>query len=655
MTGVDTYSYSNGNRTVIFTSGNYRYVPLGSGYTINPGDNQKFKFKVSGDGVVFSVVPTANASSNNRGCMDGAGTGFRLDRTSLKWFFNGSQQETSGTFDFVNNSTITVEVFRNPSGGETWTVSNETNTVTYTFSAAQTSGNFYVAYSSNNYPRECTVEDTTSTSLIFNDSTQFKFFAAGDSISQNDNNANGTIAEIVEAENKFILSQLETGWVANNGKSAVGIPRVTEGPNPSAVVLVGSPYFASSPDLNHTSTDWQVTTPDDTSFSSPVTESLEDITSKRQWSLFVALEPLSTYICRVRYRSESGAGALSEWSAVSTFTTANTTIAMPPSNVYIVATTGSSADFVDLSGKGVVDFSKKFDKLFVTTTKPDLIAIQGGTAEAPLGTVPSNAVITDVGYNGTIYYYTEDGKLLKNTANNSSTGSTLDAPDISGINTATQYNDTAIAWSNTHRKIYVGSNGSAVAFGSVSAAAGTGWRDVSDTFNAVTFDYNPGVDIKQIVAHGNNTNYSAMNDPIILFKDGEAFYSASNTIRHPDSLKWTQISPSITATSTSVDQYLLLDEQFNAYTWGYNVNSGLPQYLTGGLISVPMGGRGQAKLACTTGGQWVRVATNGTKTEVPGAPIMDIGYVKTDNFILWATCQLNNASSNPPFAIFNPI
>lgn len=85
-------------------------------------------------------------------------------------------------------------------------------------------------------------------------------------------------------------------------------------------LTIQSSAFASTPvgSLGHTTSDWQITLKDDTTYASPVDEAA-DSTDRTQWRPS-GLEDDTAYRCRVRHKSNN---IVSEWSADSTFKTAD--------------------------------------------------------------------------------------------------------------------------------------------------------------------------------------------------------------------------------------------------------------------------------------------------------------------------------------------
>ena len=149
-------------------------------------------------------------------------------------------------------------------------------------------------------------------------------FKIGMACTQSDNNATGSITEIVKAgDNSYVHMAFVTGtWAAGN--TIIGSPVLNSeaGPDPSGVNFVGSTFASSDGTLTAGSADWQVTTLADTTYSSPVSsvDKHPEMGPPPTWNSG-ELEGETEYRARTKYYAASGEE--SPWSDDVTFKTAN--------------------------------------------------------------------------------------------------------------------------------------------------------------------------------------------------------------------------------------------------------------------------------------------------------------------------------------------
>jgi hypothetical protein len=109
-------------------------------------------------------------------------------------------------------------------------------------------------------------------------------------------------------------------WVVTQQATSVTTPTITS-PSAGAVDLGDTPTFTSSAfagiGTTHASSDWQVTLATDTTFASPVVQSMADAANLVRWG-GGPLQANTDYIVRVRH---NGGGISSAWSAVVAFKT----------------------------------------------------------------------------------------------------------------------------------------------------------------------------------------------------------------------------------------------------------------------------------------------------------------------------------------------
>lgn len=125
-------------------------------------------------------------------------------------------------------------------------------------------------------------------------------------------------------------------WVVTQQATSVTTPTITS-PSAAATDLGEIPTFTSSAfagtGTTHASSDWQVTLATDTTFATPVVQSMADATHKVSWN-GGPLQASIDYIVRVRHNGTGGIS--SAWSAVVAFKTKKSFIASAsPGDVWI--------------------------------------------------------------------------------------------------------------------------------------------------------------------------------------------------------------------------------------------------------------------------------------------------------------------------------
>jgi hypothetical protein len=220
---------------------------------------------------------------------------------------------------------------------------------------------------------------STETILTFASATGLDKFKVGDAVKQDDNAATGTICEAPDATAKtFAVNNVTGTWAV--GKRVLGTPSLS-----ADAALGETPTFTSSAfsgtGTTHASSDWQVTLATDTTFASPVVQSMADTTHKVSWD-GGPLQANTDYIVRVRH---NGTGISSAWSAVVTFKTAKafSAVISPPGDIY--AGNSAAAAFLTLPVKVVA-----------LHVMDDTLAI-GVDKKIYAGATSSTATLTDTG------------------------------------------------------------------------------------------------------------------------------------------------------------------------------------------------------------------------------------------------------------------
>lgn len=174
---------------------------------------------------------------------------------------------------------------------------------------------------------------------------------------------------------------------------------------------------------------------------------------------------------------------------------------------------------------------------------------------------------------GNIYYYSRTGSYQCSAA---SLANSLEGADIYGWTYFKGLSGTALGWSNANKKVYRQSTQSAPStICGISHSPGSliDIDDVTDSMSAVTFDLNPGVDIRQIVTPGYPQS-NQITSLLVLFDDNKLFYVNSSAVGSeiilsqynasaPVDATWKQISAS--APSTTGSQTILLDSTNTSY------------------------------------------------------------------------------------------
>ena len=134
----------------------------------------------------------------------------------------------------------------------------------------------------------------------------------------------GTITTLDGATNTFTLTDVEDSFpqrfAVNASRTVLSQLKPSSDAAPSAdgLTLRGSNFSASKESMQHTASDWQITTKSDFNFSSVVSESIDDSINLDTW-IPSNITSSSEYMCHVKYKSNS---ISSEWSDVVLFKTA---------------------------------------------------------------------------------------------------------------------------------------------------------------------------------------------------------------------------------------------------------------------------------------------------------------------------------------------
>jgi hypothetical protein len=173
--------------------------------------------------------------------------------------------------------------------------------------------------------------------------------SVGDTVTLNTGSVTSSVGSIDVSGKTITVSGKASDFPANSGNYLIGTPSLS-----ADAALGETPTFTSSAfagtGTTHASSDWQVTLATDTTFASPVVQSMADATNKVSWD-GGPLQANTDYIVRVRHNGTGGIS--SAWSAVVAFKTKSAFIAKAVPSSIMVLTTGAAVDRLFTSPGGI--------------------------------------------------------------------------------------------------------------------------------------------------------------------------------------------------------------------------------------------------------------------------------------------------------------
>tara|TARA_R110002012_G_scaffold37590_3_gene105191 strand:+ start:131 stop:2224 length:2094 start_codon:yes stop_codon:yes gene_type:complete len=197
-------------------------------------------------------------------------------------------------------------------------------------------------------------------------------------------------------------------------------------------------------------------------------------------------------------------------------------------------------------------------------------------------------VLTDL---GNLYYYNGDNFTCTTAA---SPNASLVGEAISNLTCFSNYSSFSLAWSNENQKLW-GMSGNATAIISgitANTMSGFGAWDLQPNLFGITFDLNPGVNIRQIVSgsFGSGTLSNTFTNLLVLFEDGKLFWTnpsgTSSEVDAGEGKTWKQIASTYTI---SGDPVLTILDSTNVCSIFNGTTGAIDYVMPGTWIYCPLG------------------------------------------------------------------